>query len=197
VVLTAEMVASSNIEAFVHDALTRAVGLALDTVLFDANAGDVNRPPGLRYGITATAASTAPDPVVALLNDVESLHDSIEDVTPRDPVYIASPTRALMMELKSPHGLDPLKLYGSTALHGSNNVIAIAGPALASAYGDTPEISASRESALQMDSAPVPNLAGRTSSMWQADLVAIKIRLSVSWGLRSTQGAAWLAAVNW
>ena len=159
--------------------------------------GDINRPAGLRHGVTALAASTAPDPVVALLNDVEALHDSIEDVTPKDPVYIASPTRALMMDLKSPHGLEPLKVLGSTALHNTATVITIAGPALVSAYGDTPEISASRESALQMDSAPVAGLGARTASMWQADLVAIKLQLPVTWGLRSTVGAAWLSAINW
>jgi hypothetical protein len=197
VVLTAEMVNSSNIEVLTHDALSRAIGLSLDTTLFDANVGDINRPAGLRHGVTALAASTAPDPVVALLNDVEALHDSIEDVTPKDPVYIASPTRALMMDLKSPHGLEPLKVLGSTALHNTATVITIAGPALVSAYGDTPEISASRESALQMDSAPVAGLGARTASMWQADLVAIKLQLPVTWGLRSTVGAAWLSAINW
>jgi hypothetical protein len=197
VVLTTEMVNSSNIEVLMHDALSRAIGLALDAALFDANAGDINRPAGLRYGVTGLAASTAPDPVVALLNDVEALHDAIEDVTPKDPVYVASPTRALMMDLKSPHGLEPLKVMGSTALHNTADVIAVAGPALVSVYGDTPEISASRESALQMDSAPVTGLAGRTTSMWQADLVAIKLRLPISWGLRSTVGAAWMTALNW
>jgi hypothetical protein len=197
VVLTTEMVASSNVETLMHDALTRSVAIALDAALFDANAADVNRPSGLRSGVTALAASTAPDPVIALLNDVEILHDSIEDVTPRDPVYVASPTRALMMDLKSPHGLDPLKIYGSSGLHNSNDVIAIAGPALVSVYGDVPEITASRESALQMDTAPVAGLGAHSVSTWQADLVAIKLRLPVSWGLRHPSGCAWLTALNW
>jgi hypothetical protein len=198
VVMTTEMVRSSNIEALVNDALKRAVSLALDKVLFDANNADASRPTGLRYGITALVASTAPDATDALLMDVEALHEDIEDVTPRSPVYIASPTRALMMELKSPHSLDPLKLYGSTALHNTDDVIAVAAPAVAVAYGDTPDITASRESALQMDTAPVSEtLTGRTSSTWQADLVAIKVRLPVSWALRSSIGCAWLTATNW
>jgi len=198
IVLTTEMVNSSNIEALMYDALKRATSLALDRVLFDANNADASRPRGLRYGISPSAASTAPDSTTALLNDVETLHDSIEDVTPKDPVYIASPTRALMMELRSPHSLDPLKLYGSTALHLTSDVIAIAAPAVAVAYGDTPDISASRESALQMDTAPVSEtLTGRTTSTWQADLIAIKVRMPVSWALRSTIGCAWLTATNW
>jgi hypothetical protein len=198
IVMTVEMVNSSNIEALMYDALKRAISLALDGVLFDSNDADASRPRGLRYNIAPLTASTAPDVTNALLNDVETLHTAIEAVTPKDPVYIASPTRALMAELRSPHSLDPLKLFGSTAMHLSHDVIAIAAPAVAVAYGDTPEITASRESALQMDTAPVSEaLAGITRSTWQADLVAIKVRLPVSWALRSSVGCAWLTAVNW
>jgi hypothetical protein len=44
VTLTEEMLASSNAEALVTDAVTRSVGLALDAALFDAVAGDDTRP---------------------------------------------------------------------------------------------------------------------------------------------------------
>src|SRR5262249_15063153 len=62
VTLTAEMLASSNAEAFVTAALTQSVGLALDAALFDSAAASAIRPAGLRYNIAARTASTATDP---------------------------------------------------------------------------------------------------------------------------------------
>ena len=53
VTLTSEMLVGSNAEALVTDALTRSVGLALDSALFDSAAADLVRPAGLRHGITA------------------------------------------------------------------------------------------------------------------------------------------------
>src|SRR4029077_8114186 len=53
VALSAEMIAGSNAEALVTNALTRATSLAIDAALFDAVAGDDVRPAGLRYGIAA------------------------------------------------------------------------------------------------------------------------------------------------
>ena len=200
VVLTEEMVRSSNVEALVRDALIRSAGLALDAIMFDSQPGDTSRPPGLRYNVTALAASTAPDSTTALLNDIEALHLDIEPVTPTHPaIYVTSPTRALMAELRSPHGLDPLVIIGCWAFHGTNDVAALAPDIIVSAFGDAPEIEASREAAVQMDTLPTDINAAttRTSSLWQADCIALKLRLPVTWALRSDVGLAWLTATNW
>src|SRR5262249_17604241 len=200
VVLTEEMVMSSNAEVIVRDALIRSAGLTLDKVLFDSNAGDDSRPPGLRYSVPRLTASTGLDRTTALLDDIETLHKELEPVTPTSPaIYIMSPTRAVMAQLRSPHGLDPLVTIGSYAFHGSNDVAALAPDIIVSAFGEVPEISASRESAVQMDDAPPLNLsaATRTSSLWQSDCVAIKLRVPVTWALRSNTGLAWLTVTNW
>jgi len=201
VVLTAEMIKSSNAESLIRDALIRSAGLTLDTVMFDANPGDTARPPGLRYNVSPLTASTATDKSTALLDDVETLHLDLEPVTPKSPaLYVMSPTRAVMAELRSPHGLDPLTIIGTYAFHGANIVCALAPDIMVSAFGDVPEIEASREGAVQMDTTPVVDIgtaATRTSSMWQTDCVAIKLRLPVSWALRSDVGLAWLTATNW
>ena len=52
---------NGNAELAVRDALTRSVGLALDSVLFDATAGDAIRPPGLRHGVAGVTPSTGSD----------------------------------------------------------------------------------------------------------------------------------------
>jgi hypothetical protein len=51
-VFTAEMVASSNAENLVQDALLRSVACALDATLFDANPATASRPAGVLNGIT-------------------------------------------------------------------------------------------------------------------------------------------------
>jgi hypothetical protein len=183
-----------------RDALIRSAGLTLDTVIFDINAGSDARPPGLRYLVAPLTASSAPDPTSALLEDIQNLHQQLEVVTPRHPaIYVMSPTRALMAELRSPHGLDPLTVIGSYAFHGTNDIAALAPDIVVSAFGDTPEITASMDSALQMDTVPVDINAAmtRTSSLWQGDCIAIKLRWPVAWALRSATGLAWLTAKNW
>jgi hypothetical protein len=184
------------------DALVRSSALALDAAVFDANPASPARPAGLRYGIAASTASSAPSETDALLDDVEALHDVIEDAVPTHPFYIAAPTRSLMMDLRSPHGLDPLTLLGSWALHGTKDVIAIAPLVIVSAYGDTPQIESSPLPLLNMDDIPLPIveggvLASPTRSAWQTDCIAIKVRLPVSWGVRADLGVAWLTAKNW
>ena len=73
VALSAEMIAGSNAEALVTDALTRATSLAIDAALFDAIAGDDVRPAGLRYDITASTASASTDPGEAMIEDMSAL----------------------------------------------------------------------------------------------------------------------------
>lgn len=201
IVLSAEMLKSSNAEAIMRDQLIRSAGLELDTTLFDSNPGDATRPPGLRYNVPPLTASSVADPTTALLDDIETLHADLEAVSPKHPaMYVMSPTRALMAELRSPHGLDPLIIIGSWAFHNTKIVTALAPEIIVSAFGDDPEILASRESAVQMDTTPSVDLSTaltRTVSVWQADCVAIKLHLPVTWTLRSDVGLAWLTATNW
>jgi hypothetical protein len=195
VVLTAEMVRSSNAEALVLDALTRSIGLALDKAFLDDQPGDIDRPPGILYGSAPLIASTAPDPLAALMQDIENLHRAVAPVTASHPLFIMSTTRALLAQLRSQHGLDPLSVFGSYALRNTMRMITLTPDNLVSVVGGTPEISVSRESALQMDTAPGAGSAGR--SLWQTDCVGVLLRLPITWGLRSSQGVAWTVTTNW
>ena len=64
VALAAEMLAGSNAEALVTDALTRATGLAIDAALFDLEAADEVRAAGLRRGIGRRAPRPPPPPPI-------------------------------------------------------------------------------------------------------------------------------------
>src|SRR5262245_15684213 len=193
VVLTYEMLVSSNIEILVFDALIRSCALALDSYLFDDIAGDDTRPAGLRYNVTASVASTAPDPVAALMQDIETLSRAVSPVTATYPTYVASSTLGLMAEMRSTHGLRPLTILGSQVLTGTMMMFAVAPNNVVSVYGDRPYVSASRDSALQMDTIP----GAAIKSIWQTDCVAIMVKLPVAWAVRSATGVAWVITTNW
>lgn len=198
VVLTREMTQSSNLEALMLDALQRSVGLALDKALFDDQPGDEARPAGIRCGIAALTASTAPEPGAALMQDIETCRRAVAEVTPTHPIYVMSGTRALMAELRSQHGLKPLTVLGSLALKGTMIMLAITPENIASVLDGPPEIIANQDAGLQMDDVP-PDVfdASAVRSTWQSDCVALQIKLPVTWAARSPAGVAWLTTTNW
>jgi hypothetical protein len=197
VVMTVEMIRSSNIETLMLDALTRSVALALDTALFDANPDNGARPAGIRYGVTALTASSAPDPIAALMSDIETLHTATEAVTATHPVIVMSPTRALMANLRSTIGLSPLIVLGSGGLLNSKIMIAVTANNIASALEGVPDIATTVHAAVQMTTTPGPGATEAVRSMWQTDCVAILLRLPVTWAVRSATGISWLTAINW
>lgn len=196
VVLTTEMVRSSNAEALITDGLIRSTGLALDQALFGDLAGDAVRPAGLRYGIAPLAASAAPEPVAALMQDIENVRRAVGEIASAHPIYVMSKTRMLLAQLRSTHGLDPLIVLGSRALRGTMIMLGIVPENLASVYGDALDISATRSNgAVLMSSTPDESPPSR--SLWQTDCVAILVRLPVAWAVRSPLGVAWTVTTNW
>jgi hypothetical protein len=195
VVLTSEMIRSSNIEALVLDALTRSAALALDAALFDANPDDGARPAGIRYGITELAASAAPNATDAMFLDIEAMCRSIEPVA-TTPILAMAPARATMARLRG-YGLVPLMVLGSGGLIGSDIVTMIEPRAIASALDGAPEIATAEHSTAQMTMTPGPGVIERVHSMWQTDSIAILLRLPATWAVRSSAGIAWLMPRNW
>ena len=200
VALSAEMIAGSNAEALVTDALTRATSLAIDAALFDAIAGDDVRPAGLRYGIAASTASASTDPSEAMIEDLSALAAAVS-VIGGPIMLIASPERAIAISLRAKREL-PFPVLGSQAV-ASEDVIAIATQGIASATDAVPEISSSRMATVHMDGAPLPiadaasTIAAPTRSLWQTATIGMKLRFGASWALRDARGLAWLTATAW
>jgi hypothetical protein len=200
VALTAEMVAGSNAEALVTDALTRSVGLAIDAGLFDDVAGDAVRPAGLRYGIAASAASASTDPDQAMIDDLSALAGAVSAIG--GPImFVASPERAVAISLRARREL-PFAVLGSPAV-AADDLMAVAGNGLVSAMDAMPEIEASRIATVHMNDTPAPIadaagvLAVPTRSLWQTDTVAIKLGFGASWALRDPRALAWLTTTAW
>jgi hypothetical protein len=189
--LTRELMASSNAEAAIGDALVRAMGAALDAAFFDSNAATTARPAGIRNGIVAQTASSATDTFEAVFEDVATLINAIAPVAGPGPyIIVASPGRALGLELRAEQ-TDLLDVYGSTAL--GNDICAIAPAALVAALSPNPDIETGIAATLVMDDT-APGAAGTAAekSMFQTDSLALKVRWPITWALRSVQGVAWL-----
>ena len=199
ITLTEEMLASSNAEALVTDAMVRSVGLALDAALFDAVAGDDVRPAGLRHGIAALSASTNANLDEAMVEDLSALAASVA-VIGGEPIFIASPERAVAVVLRARRELSFTVLPSPSVA--ADDVIAVSGNGLVSAVDAAPEIEASKIAALHMDTAPSPLaddagvMASPIRSLWQSDTVGVKIRFNASWALRDPRALAWMT-VRW
>jgi hypothetical protein len=197
--LTEEMIASSNAETLIGDALMRSAGLALDQALFDSNAATSARPAGLRNGIAASTASTATDLFEAFMEDVTTLFNAVGSVGGQGPyVLIGSPGRAMSLRTRMNAFKDNLDLsllglvFGSPSV--GNDLIAVAASALVSAFDPNPEIEAANAATLVMDdtSPATPDTTQPTKSMFQTATVAVKMRWPICWALRNSAGVAWL-----
>lgn len=192
--LTSEMVSGSNAEALIADAMLRCVGLALDNVLFDAEAADVARPAGLRYEIAALPSSTGSGND-AMIEDLSAVTGSVAKIG--GPIaLIVAPERAINLSLRLPRD-PPFAIYGSPGVS-ADDVIAIAVEGLAAAVETVPEIEVSRVATLDMESPAVPMLEGPSvRSLLQTDTVGIKVRFGASWALRTPNACGWTTAQGW
>jgi hypothetical protein len=191
-VLTREMIESGNAEALIEDALVQSIGIALDTILFDASPEDATRPTGLRNGIAALVASTAADAFEAVFEDMAALIDAIAPVAGTGPyVLVGSPGRAVALAYRLTNINENLTVFGSSAA--GANLYAIAPKALAVAMSATPEVDTGTAATLVMDTAPT-QMGGTQieKSMFQTDSTALKVRWPVSWVLRDPRGFAWV-----
>ena len=118
-------------------------------------------------------------------------------------ILIASPTRAILMNIRAPHGLDPLTVLGSSAIAAAD-LIAVQPAALAAAVGAIPQITTTAEASLHMHDTPLPLVGGSpavvaapVASLWQSDRFALKVKYPVTWTLRDTRGVAWLTTTKW
>jgi hypothetical protein len=200
--LTGELLRGSNAESATRQVLIEGVGASLDHVLFDANAGDATRPPGLLYGIAPlTPAAAGPSKGEIIVDDLQALGLAIAPVAGNNNVAIvasvdaAIAARMRLLSLEWP-------IFSSAGLP-PKTVIMIALAALVSAVEGLPQVDASAHSSINFESVPAPlvDVGGVTArpiaSVYQTDMVALRVRWPVSWALRDARGVSWMSGVNW
>ena len=191
---TGEVLRSANAETLIRQALAESVGPALDKALFSSTAASAVQPAGLLAGIAPlTPASGASGKDQLIVDDLQALTLAIAPVSGNNGVVIvASPDAAVSLRLRVLREDVPILVSASLA---AKTVIMIATAAVASAVEGSPAIEATSEAAFVRDSTPqeVVTAAGTVAtslgSMWQTDQIGLKVRWSLSWGLRSRAGS--------
>jgi len=173
-------------------------GRLLDTLLFDGAAGTATRPASLLSGVAPLTPATGGG-AAAVIADTATLLGAIAPSL--DPVLIMSSANVAKM-LGWCAGYAALSVIATDTLP-VGKVVAVDAAALAVAEGDQPRIAASKEAVLvaRDDPGPVgvpPNVVGAPAvSLWQQDMVALKVTHAVTWGLRAPGAVAWMTGAAW
>ena len=109
-VLTSEMLAGSNAEVLVTEALRRSVGLSLDNAVFDSTPSSAARPAGLRNGILAQTAASTGTPSEKMAADIATLAAVVSAIGA--PILVAGPGRAAKIKTMT-FGQPPYPVYGT------------------------------------------------------------------------------------
>jgi hypothetical protein len=200
-VVTRELFTFSDAEVIFSALMREQIGYALDAKMFSDDEATDSAPAGLLNNISALTASTATDLSEAMIADVEQLLAAVAPVA-ADAVLIANPAQAFSLQIRLGRNLT-VPIWRSLAVP-VGTLIAVDPAALVSGFGDEPQMTASIETAIVMQDAPVsfstvgtPATVGApASSMFQVDCVALKLVLRAAWALRAP-AIAWLEGATW
>jgi hypothetical protein len=190
-----------NVELLVRQELVASVALTLDSVLFDTSAGDASRLPDLRYNIAALSQSASADHAMACRDDLHALLAAVSAIAgANEKVFIAAPAQADAIGLNTNFLFPHLVLPCGALTDGT--VIAVATNALCSVVDPAPRFESSIEAVLHYeDTTPLDittrAVATTVKSVFQSDLIGLRMIMEVSWALRNAGGLAWVGSTVW
>jgi hypothetical protein len=187
--------------AVIGRVLADVANRGIDSAAFGAAAADTTKPAGLLHNVTPLAAATAgPD---AMADDLGVLTGAIgaAGIDPTGAVFVCGPREATIIKAKVGPKFDYPVLM--TLGLPPKTVAAFAPAGVASGYQDQPEIETGKEMVLHMEDTTPADIVGAGGalaapgkSMFQTDIIAIRVRAHCAWACAS--GAAQvIAAVNW
>jgi hypothetical protein len=177
---------------------------SVDAVAFGTAAGDAVKPPGLLFGVSPITA-TAGGGAGAMAADLSALVAAIAaaGIDTTDVAFVTDARTATVIKLAAGPGFDATVLT-TTGLP-AKSVAAFAPSAVFWAYDGTPTIETARDAVLHMeDTAPTDIsttgtpavVAFPAKSMFQIDVVAIKVRANCAWAV-APGGAQVINNVTW
>jgi hypothetical protein len=199
VAFSRELFEHSYAEDMVRQVLLENTSPALDTVMFSQTAGTPTSPPGLFYNVAPIAPAANSFRLDNLVDDIGNLVGGVSQYAGTGNVaVVASSAQASSLRLRTPTMGFPV--WSSVALP-AGTVSAIALPTFVCATDDVPTFDLSMTTALTMtdpgqEFAQGGMVGAPTESAFQSDLVALKLNLPISWGLRAA-GVSWLQGANW
>lgn len=207
---TEEMLKTSNAEKLIAAVLEFDTAFAIDGVLLGSAASSAIQPAGLLNGVSATPA-TSGGGVAAFAGDVRALAAAIEASGPLlAPVILMSVTSAMligsqriMLDTTTPITLPIIAAPTVPA----KRLIMLDAANFASAEGDEPEITTSKEVLIhEEDTAPLAiasgaqgaaTLATPSRSAWQTNCLSIRLLQDCTWALTRSGRASYVDAVTW
>jgi len=172
----------------------------IDAAAFGSAAADAVAPAGLLHGVTPIAAATAGTDAMA--EDLGALTGALgaAGIDASGAVFVAGPRESTILKVKVGPKFDHPVLM---TLGLPPKTVACFEPAgVASGFQDAPQIETSKDAAYHFDDAPTdvstgPGVAAApVKSLYQTDLISIKVRANAAWAVAS--GAAQVVhSVNW
>jgi hypothetical protein len=189
-----------DIEQLLRTALSESLGQMLDITLLGSGAGDAATPSGVFNNIVPLVASVQSIMSEAMSEDISRLIASVATVAGNNPIaLVMSPRQAASMRVRT--DID-YETFSSSAL-ADGTVAALATNALASIGDAVPEFSASTEASFHEETLPADlvgaggAVAAPVRGLFQTDCLALRLRCSLNFALRSPKGAALITGVAW
>ena len=199
-VFTREMVEADSILEFTEAAIKEASAALLDKKMFSTDAASAVAPPGILTGAT-TVAPTASASSWAISSDLGALVGALAtNGAGLEPVITAAPSQAAA--LKMWRQADFFPVLASAAL-AAGTVVAVEQSSFVSGFDGLPEFSTSRGASVHMeDTTPHDIVSGGAAStpvksLFQTDLVGLKMILRASWAIRNQKHVAIVTGVSW
>jgi HK97 family phage prohead protease/HK97 family phage major capsid protein len=209
------------IEGLLRDAVVYDTSVAIDSVLLDANAATTVRPAGILNGV-AGLTPTAGGGFAALTGDIKQLSGALLTSTlgnVRKPVWLLNPQQvnSASFAIATGAGVFPYRdEIGQGRLGGwpfiqsgtvpAGTVIVIDAADFVAVTGDGPRFEISDQATLHMEDTSPTDIsttgtpavvAFPAKSMFQTDMLALRMIMPLTWAIRRTGTIAWLTGVTW
>jgi Phage capsid family len=198
---TREVAESSNVEAVARASISESAAVALDAAMLSTDADDGVKPAGLLHDVTPITATTGGG-AAALAGDIGNLLAALAaNGAGLAPVFVAAPQQAGALKVWAGPKFD-YPVLASAALPAAT-VIAIEASALASAFSPVPEFSSCIQGVLHEDTVPLDIVdssgtpAPNTRSLWQTDVIALRMVVRASYGMRGIGLVQVIQNVTW
>jgi hypothetical protein len=182
-------------ELMVRTALGESLGLSIDTALLSNAASTLTTPAGIFNNITPLTAASGSIPSENAVEDISNVTAAVSAVSGNNPVVlIASFKQAASLKAR----MDISDALPCSVLP-ANSLAAVASNGLASISDTVPEFQVTTEPSVFMDTAPgaIGTTGGTQRSVYQEDMLAIRIKFKLTWVLRDPRAVALVSGCTW
>nr|WP_062372477.1 phage major capsid protein [Rhizobium altiplani] len=190
-------------EAIIGQALAEDIGISVDTALLGNAAGTATQPPGLLFGVTPLTPSAASDPATAASADMAALAAAINPAA-ASPVFVMNSIQATNAAMLVP-GFGAVDVIASDTVPAKTAIALDAADFVSSV--DDGEVRVETDASIVSRDDPTPVSTGASGtdaasgsphlSLWQMDLLAIRIVEDISWEMRRAGRVSVVANVKW